>query len=256
MTNSINQIDSLLIAEFEPKHVKSALRHFQLMVDDYMKGDWEDSAAKGGKFIEAILKALWVYAGEVVPSGKLFKAGTIIDLLQHKAAAPDPVRLTIPRACRFAYEIASNRGARHDADEIDANEMDATIVLSTCAWMVSEMVRLAQKGLNLSAATEVVASLSRRRYPFFDEIGGRVYVDIGESAPDKALLLLWYKYPGRLKRSELIEWLTRHEFSYPNASMAVKRIAGYVDDDNGDLRLRNRGLVRAEELISDARGKL
>jgi CheY-like chemotaxis protein len=40
----------------------------------------------------------------------------------------DSVRLTIPRACRFIYEIASNRGARHDADEVAANEMDANAV--------------------------------------------------------------------------------------------------------------------------------
>jgi hypothetical protein len=255
MDNSLTQVEGLLSAEFKQAHIKAALRHFQLMIDDYVKRDWEDSAAKGGKFIEAVLKALWVRAGEAVPAGRHFKAGTIMDQLQNKTAAPDQVRITIPRACRFAYEIASNRGARHDADEIDANEMDATVVLSTCAWIISEMVRLAQKGMDLSAATEAVASLMRRRYPFFDEIDGRVYVDIGKSAPDVALLMLWYRYPCRVNRRELIEWLMRHQFSNANAGVAVKRIAGYVDDESGNLRLRNSGLVRAEQLISDAGGK-
>ncbi len=89
---------------------------------------WEDANAKAGKFGEAVLKALWRHAGEVVPSGKEFKAGKIMDQIEKKMTLTDSLRLTIPRACRFTYEIASNRGARHDADEIEANEMDANAV--------------------------------------------------------------------------------------------------------------------------------
>ena len=122
--------NALLYPVFDKKHSDSAVKHFQNMVDEYRKGQWDDTAAKGGKFIEAVMKALWVHVGEVVPKGKLYKAGTIIDQIKNKAAHPERIRLTIPRACQFAYEIASNRGARHDADEIDANEMDATVVMA------------------------------------------------------------------------------------------------------------------------------
>ena len=213
-------------------------------------GKWDNSSAKGGKFIEAALKALWVYVGESVPAGKNFKAGSIITGLEQKTTYADALRLTIPRACRFAYEIASNRGSRHDADEIDANEMDARVVLGTCAWILSEMVRFSQKGGNLALPMQVVEGLMRRRFPFAESIDGRVYAHIGQSAKEIALVILYYIYPKRMSRSDLIASLVRHPFKRKNAEVAVQRIAGFVDYDGNDMmRLRNSGIRTVEELI-------
>lgn len=248
-------LNDLLRPAFAAKHVTSAAHHFDRMVEDFQKSDWEDSSAKGGKLIEAVVKALWVYVGEVVPPGKDFKAGTIIDRLQNKPAtsAPERLRITIPRACRFAYEIASNRGARHDADEIDANEMDARTVLSVCCWILSEMVSFSQKGLDLAQAKSIVEGLIKRRFPFTEEIEGRIYVDIGKSAKEVALLILWTLFPKRMDRAELEASVMRHDYSENNAKVAVSRLARYVDDDGtGNLRLRNSGVKKAEELISRA----
>jgi len=246
-------LDNLLKPTFASKHVDSAARHFGHMVEDFQKGDWEDSSAKAGKLIEAVVKALWAYTGETVPAGKEFKAGTIIDKLQNKptAAAPERIRVTIPRACRFGYEIASNRGARHDADEIDANETDARTVLSVCSWILAEMISFSQKGLDLDQARSVVEGLMKRRFPFIEEIQGRVYVDIGKSAKEVALLILWTIFPRRMDRNTLQASVVRHRYSEKNAEVAVSRLVPYVDEDGaGNLRLRNSGVRKAEELIS------
>jgi len=246
-------LDNLLKPTFASKHVDSAARHFGHMVEDFQKGDWEDSSAKAGKLIEAVVKALWAYTGETVPAGKEFKAGTIIDKLQNKptAAAPERIRVTIPRACRFGYEIASNRGARHDADEIDANETDARTVLSVCSWILAEMISFSQKGLDLDQARSVVEGLMKRRFPFIEEIQGRVYVDIGKSAKEVALLILWTIFPRRMDRNTLQASVVRHGYSEKNAEVAVSRLVPYVDEDGvGNLRLRNSGVRKAEELIS------
>jgi hypothetical protein len=235
------------------------VKHFQNMVADYQRSEWADASAKGGKFIEAVMKALWVHAGEVVPKGKDFKVGTVIDSLQQKPAAagiPDTIKLTIPRACRFAYEIASNRGARHDADEIDANEMDASTVVSLCSWILSEMVRFSQKGLDLAEAKKIVEGLMRRKFPLSEEIDGRIYTQIGHSAPEVALGILFEIYPKRMPKDELVKTLKRHEFSDNNANVALVRIKKYVDvDEQGRVRLRNTGVQKVDELISEASEK-
>src|SRR5712692_845896 len=179
MPKTINQ---MLKDKFEAKYTDAAARHFTRIVQDYQQREWEDANAKAGKFVEAVLKALWRHAGEVVPTGKHFSAGRIMDQIDKKMALTDSLRLTIPRACRFTYEIASNRGARHDADEIEANEMDANAVLASCSWILAEMVRYSQHGLDLAEAKAVVDSVVKRRYPFIEEIDGRVYVDIANSA--------------------------------------------------------------------------
>lgn len=172
------------------KHADAAVKHFDRVVQDFQKSEWDDANAKAGKFVEAVLKALVIEAGETPASGKAFKAGIILDTIEKKTALPDPLRLTIPRACRFVYEIASNRGARHDADEIQANEMDAKAVLALCSWILAEMVSYSQKGMELDEAKQAVESLMRRKYPFMEVIDGRVYCDIAKSAREAALLIL------------------------------------------------------------------
>lgn len=248
-------ITAMLKDQFAAKYADAAVRHFQRMVEDYQKREWEDSITKAGRFVEAVLKALWEHAGEVVPTGKAFKAGNIIDQLAGKAAVRDSLRLTIPRACRFVYEIASNRGARHDADEVEANEMDASAVLAACSWVLAEMVRYSQKGLDLAVAKAVVDGVIKRKYPFMEEIDGRVYVDIANSAREAALLILWHIYPKRMSGETLVDLVVRHGYKRSNAEMGVKRIRKVVDDDNRNLRLRNLGVQEAEELIAEAEKK-
>jgi hypothetical protein len=249
-------VNELLKDAFEAKHVDAAVKHFQKMVADYQTADWADASAKAGKFIEAVMKALCVRSGQVVPKGKDFSVGATIDNLQRMPAAagvPDTIKLTIPRACRFAYEIASNRGARHDADEIDANEMDASTVVSLCSWILSEMVRFSQKGLDLAEATKIVEGLMRRKFPLSEEIGGRIYTQIGDSAPGVALGVLFTIYPKRMPKDELAKTLLRHEFNEKNANMALVRIKKYVDsDERGRVCLRNTGLQKVHELIEEA----
>lgn len=252
-------VNELLKDVFEAKHVDAAVKHFQKMVADYQKSDWSDALAKAGKFMEAAMKALWVRAGEIVPKGKEFKVGkTIVDLERKPDAAgiPDTIKLTIPRACRFAHEIASNRDGRHDAGEINANEMDASTVVSLCSWILSEMVRFSQKGLGLEEAKKIVEGLMRRKFPLSEVIQGRVYTQIGHSAPEVAIGILSTIYPRRMPKDELVRTLKRHEFEDKNAKMALERIKKYVDFDEQDrVMLRSTGLQRVDELISEASQK-
>jgi hypothetical protein len=249
MPKTINQ---MLKDKFEAKYADAAVKHFTLMVQDFQKREWEDANAKAGKFVEAVLKAIWRSAGEVVPTGRNFSAGGIMNQVENKMVLSDSLRLTIPRACRWVYEIASNRGARHDADEIEANEMDANAVLASCSWILAEMVRYSQHGLDLVAAKAIVDSVVKRRYPFIEEIDGRVYVDIADGAREAAILILWHVYPKRIAENDLFEQLRRHQYKKANADMAIKRIQGVVDNDNGNLKLRSIGIQEAEELIEKA----
>ena len=124
--------------------------------------------------------------------------------------------------------------------------MDATAVLANCAWVLSEMVRYSQRGLDPARAKATVDSLMQRRYPFIEEIEGRVYVDLklARSARDFGLLILWKKGGRRTARAELIASIRRQsrKVSGDNARKAVERLYDLVDDDgSGNLRLRATG---------------
>lgn len=239
---------------FPKKHVAAFLRHFEGAIEDFRRGDWEDCIAKAGKFIEAVLKGLCVSASLTLPSGRGFRSDTLINALAQVTAGshPDSIRLTIPRACRFVYDIASNRGGRHDPDEVDPNQMDANVVITNCSWILAEMIRVATKGaVDLSEAQRLVESLTEKKYPLFEEVEGRMYFHLeNKSAPDVALLALARRYPERMRKDELMRTIIQNSFTEANARMAVNRIMRFVDDNGREeFRLLAPGLQKAEKIL-------
>lgn len=251
------KLEDLLTAKFAAQHIAAVMRHYQKATEKFQLGDWETVIDKGGKFVEAVLKTLWVHIGETVPPHKSFKAGAIIDgLAKAPATHDDAVRLTIPRACRVIYDIARNRGGRHDPDEINPNQMDATLVVATSSWILADLLRYAQKGgRDVTSVSELVTSLNERKFPFFEDIDGRSYFNLkGLSARDVELLALWRAHPRRINKSDLVATAMRHGNKKANAEMGVSRLANFVDDDgNGNLRLRLSGVEAAEKLIAQKR---
>jgi hypothetical protein len=249
------KIESLLAPKFPTRHVRAALAHFGGMVEKFQAGDWESCTVKAGKFVEAVLKALLIHADQTPPSARKFSAGGAIDEMGRlpTGAADDAIRLAIPRACRFAYDIASNRGARHDAGDVDPNQMDANAIVPTCSWILAELIRYSQVGaVNVAQAQEIVDSLTARRYPLIEEVDGRVYFHHRrKTAPEVALMALSYAYPKRVNVQELIATIQRHGFRANNARVAVGRIRRFVDDDgHGALKLLATGRQRADRLLS------
>jgi hypothetical protein len=240
------------------RNIDSLVKHFNAAVDEYHKGDSEKSLAKAGKFIEAVLKALIAEARLPAQTGRQFKVDRAINDLggiPPGGGADETIRLTIPRCCRFIYEVTSNRGGRHDPDEIDANEMDATGVLGCSAWILAEMIRYSQRTRDPAEAKAAVDDLMKRRYAFVEEIDGRVYVDLksAKSARDLGLMILWQGGTKRINREELAQSIRRqrHNVTLKNARVAVSRLADVADDDGqGNLRLRSSGFREAEDLIT------
>jgi len=250
-------LEQLLQPTFAGKHVRAVLKHFQAMITEFQQSAWEEAIAKGGKFIEAALKAVYVHAGKTLPPAREFKASKLMIELEQLpgGSLDDAIKLTIPRACRFTYDIASNRGARHDPGEVDPNEMDARVVVAGTCWVAAEMLRYAQKNaLDPARVRELVDGLTQRRYPLVEEVDGRVYFHVpGASARDVALLSLWHKHPGRMSEGELVAAVVRHHFTDKNAKMAVSRLGRLVDlDEQGRLRLLQPGVRDAEELLRSA----
>lgn len=256
MTKAITHrehIAHMLQQVFLRKYVDAAIRHYADSVTNFAHSKWEPSILKAGKFIEAVIKALSDYGKLSLPNQRRFNVGVYIDKLGHLDSNKydDTIRLLIPRICRFVYDIASNRGARHDTAEIDSNKMDAIVVIESISWILAELVRFSQKGtLKPDEAANAVDTLMAKKYPYFEDIDGRLYVNTdGLSARDAALLLLDYRYPKRLARDELVLTLKRHRFKNQNSLMAVSRIQKFIDDDGkGNLLLRGNGRMEADQI--------
>ena len=253
-----NQAKNLLKQKFETKRVSSVIQYFIFSTQKFEQGDWETSLSKAGKFIEAVIKMLWVYAGKSLPvRQKDFKAGIfaqkIIDQVNTTEIPEDGVRLEIPRASIFVYDITSNRGGRHDSDEIAPNEMDASTILPICSWILAELVRFStEKSIEVEEAKRIIGSLIERKYPIFEEIDNRIYVDHKKfkSANECALLILYRIYPRRIAKNKFTDCLKRHNFK--QSAIKFKRLSNYIDIDvYGNILLRATGRQKAEEILNN-----
>ncbi len=250
------QLEHILNKVFDPRRVSSIFRHFVDCEQNFQEGNWEVCLTKAGKFIEAIVKMLWIYCGKPLPPPRNFKAGQyaqkIINEVDKTTMPHDEIRLQIPRGCIFLYDITSNRGARHDSEEVDPNEMDATLAMSICSWILAELVRFSSKGsLRPEQAKSLVDSVICRRYPMFEEIDGRIYVhrDKYETSLECAILILYKSYPRRMDIGELSDSLGRHGFE--TQGFRWDNLDRYIDiDEESGVLLRSDGRQRAEKLLS------
>lgn len=251
-------IKQLLKSTFSEKRLRDILNYYYKSIKKFQSSDWEGCILNAGKFIEAVLKDLFLFCGQALPKQRDFNVGKIVEKLKNLDANKydDVIRLLIPRACVFVYDIASNRGARHDPTEIDSNKMDSVVVIQNISWILAEMIRFSQRGrVPPDEAITLVEALMEKKYPDFEEIDNRIYVNRENlSAQQIGLLLLNYKYPKRIPRQKLIDMIKCHGFSKNAASVTITRLQKLVDDDgNSHLKLRGLGRRKAESIISEWR---
>ena len=256
--SSQKNIETILETKFNKGKSNDLVKYFNALIQNLEQGKWEDSLSKASKFIEVTIKMVLIYAGQQLPANeKNFQVGGCIDKIMRLSdndISSNGLRLQIPRACRFVYDITSNRGGRHHSDEFDPNEMDASTVSTLCSWILAELVRFcASNNLSIDEAHKLVISITERRYPIFEEIGDRIYVDNTKhkSAKQCALLILYKRHPDRISQHDLHRLLKKNGYQPSNCYKAVGSIKQYIDDDifDGGIVLRKRGLEEAEKIL-------
>jgi hypothetical protein len=242
---------TFLVTKFDSRHVDAALGHFTAALDKYLEEDWDGVALKAGKFVEAITKALMLFCEISLPENiRHFKAGSELRKLEQRPGYPDTIRIVIPKACIFIYEIVNNRGGRHDAGEIDANGIDAKVIVPQIQWILAELVRFCSVGRDINAAAKLIDGITNRVYSMFEKIGNRTYVNAAEAgAPMVAILLAYDVYPGAIHKRDLETAIMRHGFTASVANKAINRNMNLFDNLNGALTLRATGRTRAEEFL-------
>jgi hypothetical protein len=257
VVNIDQQVKNLLYNKFNHRRVDSVINHFVKCIEGFEENDWEKSLFKAGKFIEAIVKMLWIYCKNTLPSQRQFKASLyaqkVINEVDKTNVPHEGIRLQIPRGCIFLYDITSNRGARHDPEEVNPNEMDATLAIETCSWILAEIIRFSSRdSIRPEQAKSLVDLFTRRRYPFFEEIDGRIYIDDSKFCTplDCAILILYAIYPKRIEIGQLSDLIERHSFEMRGFRWDM--LDHYIDiDDDSNVLLRATGRKKAEVLLGN-----
>lgn len=179
---------------------------FNKVIRNFREHRWQYAELDGGRFCEIVLCILKGYVnGGTYPAGASKCGGNLkaeCDALQKtpKAAAPDSVRVTVPRALVALYQLRNNRNVAHVGGDVDANGMDAAYVLHSVQWIMAELVRIFHN-TTADSATNIVTSLTDRTVPIIWEVGEvRRVLEPKMSLDDKTLLLLYSSIGGEVDK--------------------------------------------------------
>lgn len=249
-----NEVTRVLSKKIDKGLIIALLKYYDETQTEFVKGDWEATLVKAGKFVEAALKCLHYWTEKI--SLRSIKVGDEIIRLENlsKNSFPDNIRLLIPRACRTIYGLASDRGGRHDITGFNPNRMDATIATAGTSWIVAEFLRYFHEGpTDAEEAQKMGDALVIRKYPIIEQIDGKTFIDSEGWSARETMLVLLHINGAALAKKELFDQTENHGFKRENASASLsymKTNQQVFENKAGVINLRRKGSIEAEDLLT------
>jgi hypothetical protein len=241
----LNEIKTELASHINSDIVNEILGHYVVLKTSFRLQDWEKCLLRGGKFSEAVMKAV-----HLIRTGNIAQKISIdaeINEVNKRTDLPESIRLLIPRAIRVVYDHRSRRGGAHGS--FDPNAMDCSVIVPISDWIIGEFVRLYCTS-DPDRAMKFVAGITTKSVPFVERIGEDYVVLLkGASARQEIARILYTRYPDRTKTSELIKWIPNHSASNIRLSLANMRKAKSVHFNSDGYVLTAAGIKDVEEEI-------
>lgn len=226
---------------------------------NFVERRWEPSELNGGKFCEVVYSILQgALAGGNYASGPA-KIHDMVGSCRRLEQTPEnpnlrgdrSLRILIPRALPYLYEIRNNRGVGHAGGEVDPNPMDAFAVQSLASWILAELVRVFH-GLEPAIAQEIVDGLVTKHHPLVWCDGDIKRVLNPSLKKSDQLLLLLYSINGWATEEDLRRWV---EYANPTVfrrSLLVsnhkQRLLEY-DSKHRKAKLTTKGIAEVENRL-------
>lgn len=136
-----------------------------------------------------------------------------------QTAGPESLRIIIPRALGFLYTLRGKRGIGHVGGDVEANGIDAAVIVRVSDWIVCELIRI-YHSLSLEEAQGIVDSISTRSIPVIWEVGGKKRILRTDLDYKQQVLVLAYSdLQGGVLSEDLFDWT-----EYSSLSMFRKAV--------------------------------
>jgi len=239
----LDDIKAELTQHIDTKIVNEIFKHHNALKMALYLQDWEKCLLRGGKFGEAVMKAIYF-----IRTGKVTQQVQVeaeINEVSKRSDLPESIRLLIPRAIRILYDQRSKRGGAHGS--FDPNAMDCSMIVPIADWIVGELVRLYCTAAP-DRAMKFVIGITAKSIPYVERIGGDYVVLLkGASARQEIAYILYMRYPGRSSNSKLIKWIPNHSSSNIRLSLANMRKAKLVHFNSDGYVLTALGIKAVEQ---------
>lgn len=185
--------------------------------DNFLIKKWKPSELDAGHFVEAVRRAIELELfKKFTPVGK--KLHNFDDSILKKyenITGDESFRLLIPRILKAIYNIRNKRGVSH-ISKVSPNEMDATYILYSTKWVLSEIIRL-KSNLPISKTQKLVDAIIERQIGLIwqTKTTTKRILDAKMQASKQILVFLFNQSP--LTEAELIK-----RVEYKNATNFTK----------------------------------
>jgi len=251
----ISTIEAQLQKYFPKGLISKLTYHYAKLKSSFTQNALEPGELNGAKFAEVVFR-LMQYATDpqhhytplrqsLPPANNL-----VAQFQQLPKTFDDSLRLHIPQLLRAIYGIRSKRGVGH-IGELDANLMDATLVMAVCDWVMAELIRL-YHDCSADEAQDIIDRLVKRSIPVIYDRDG-IKTSLRQMPYDEvALLFLHYEGEKDILVGDLCKWV-----GYTNITVFRKNILPrlhtekklYLDERAWTCRILPPGLKYVEENI-------
>lgn len=244
----LDQIKAELAAHIDARIVDEILEHHNVVKTSFRLQDWEKCLVRGGKFGEAVMKAIhFIRTNKVIQQ---ISIDSEISEVGKRSDLPEPIRLLIPRAIRVLYDHRSKRGGAHGS--FDPNAMDCTLVVAISDWVLSELVRV-YCVRDPDLAMKFAIGTSSKSIPIVERIeGDYIVLKKRTSARQEIGLILYSRYPERTTRDQLKKWIPNHSPANISLSLGNMRRAKLVHVNAEGAVLTSAGIQASEKEIISA----
>ena len=239
----LEEIKSELTAYIDAKILDEVLVHHNALKIAFRLQDWEKCLLRGGKFSEAVMKAVhFVRTGTVTQQ---VKVESEINEVSKRSDLPESIRLLIPRAVKILYALRSKRGGAHGS--FDPNAMDCAMIVPVADWIIGELVRLYCTA-DPEHAMKFVVGITTKSIPIVERIEeDYVVLRKGASARQEIGFILYSRYPERTTTAQLRKWSPNHSAANLSLSLANMRKAKLVHCNSDGSVLTTAGIRAIED---------
>lgn len=226
------------------------LREYDTAKRAHFLQDWEKSILHAGKFSElslAVVKNIVDKTNvnlDAIHFDKLF--GEFMN--RKKVTAEDDILLlSIPRAAASIYCIRNKKRVAH-VKSIDPNLVDSAYCVSTCDWILSQLVML-YMDCNPEDLSSLIFSFTEKQVPFVEQFEDGSLVVLKDNLGFKEhLLIALYKLGRRVTRKELASTLMTYPQLVNTTSNGLEQLK-LIHLNSDGIKITQKGLRYVEEKI-------
>lgn len=248
MANNMTAFDVLMNA-YGVEAASKTIQAYDEIERNYILEKWKPSELDAGHFVESVRRIIEfeLLNTPISYSTRLSNFNHSAIRSYEQATGHESFRILIPRILKSVYNIRNRRGVGHISD-INPNQMDATFILHSTKWVLSEIVRL-KSSLSIPDTQKLIDDIVEQHIPLIWK-GDGIYrvLNTKLTAVQKIMIVLYDK---RQEHDEnlmsIIEYKNKSNFKTILRKLHKEKTIEYTS--NGNCIISPKGIIAAEKIL-------